>query len=95
MSSASSGGYRAVTGHWDETADATGRLRPHWSRLMASLEALGDDELSLRATLSLADARYWLDPSDGVEELYADALRRAEAIALVSTVRGWRDARLT
>ena len=42
-----------------------------------------------------ARARMLRDGTLAERPIPADALRRAEAIALVSTVRGWRDARLT
>ena len=48
MSSPSSGDYVPVTGHWDETADENGALRPHWRELMGALESLGDDEFVRR-----------------------------------------------
>ncbi len=34
---------------WDELHAASGAIRPHWQSLLASLEALGRDELALRA----------------------------------------------
>src|SRR5271169_6101993 len=33
---------------WDELQLASGALRPHWQPLMASIEALGRDELASR-----------------------------------------------
>lgn len=48
MTSPSSGGYRAVRGHWDETSNATGVLRSHWAELMGTLEELGDEEFERR-----------------------------------------------
>ena len=42
-----------------------------------------------------ARARMLRDGTLAERPIPADALPRAEAIALVSTVRGWRDARLT
>jgi uncharacterized circularly permuted ATP-grasp superfamily protein len=34
---------------WDELHTEAGTLRPHWQPLMASLDALGRDELAIRA----------------------------------------------
>ena len=35
-------------GHWDEALDETGRLRPHWRRLAASLRRIGQQEFAGR-----------------------------------------------
>ena len=41
-------GYRAATGRYDEMLLGNGEVRPHWRKLIGSLERLGRDELALR-----------------------------------------------
>jgi uncharacterized circularly permuted ATP-grasp superfamily protein/uncharacterized alpha-E superfamily protein len=48
LSTASSGGYGAVTGHWDEMAGPEGEVRRHWRELMTALDSLGDEEFMRR-----------------------------------------------
>ena len=40
--------YSAVSGHYDEMAEPSGSLRPHWRGLVDALQQLGSDELSRR-----------------------------------------------
>src|SRR5262245_41258483 len=44
--------YRPAAGAYDEMVDATGRVRPHWQQLAASLARLGPDEMKRRFAAS-------------------------------------------
>src|SRR5262245_38851614 len=41
-------GYVSPPGGYDETALATGKLRPHWHKFIGALERLGREELASR-----------------------------------------------
>ena len=48
MRAAEADGYRAVSGHFDETAAASGGTSPHWRSLLGAIDALGAAEFRRR-----------------------------------------------
>jgi uncharacterized circularly permuted ATP-grasp superfamily protein/uncharacterized alpha-E superfamily protein len=77
---------------WDELHLASGALRPHWQALMASLEALGQDELAIRVENSrriLREHGVSCFSSDGGRE--REVLWELDCIPFVVGAEEWRE----
>jgi len=62
-------GYRPLHGVFDEMMDGDGRVRPHWQPFLATLAALGSDEINRR----FAAADRYLRDSGVFYRVYEDA----------------------
>jgi uncharacterized circularly permuted ATP-grasp superfamily protein/uncharacterized alpha-E superfamily protein len=77
---------------WDELRLASGALRPHWQALMASIEALGQDELATRVENSrriLREHGVSCFSSDGGRE--REVLWELDCIPFMVAAEEWRE----
>jgi uncharacterized circularly permuted ATP-grasp superfamily protein/uncharacterized alpha-E superfamily protein len=85
------GDYRTCTGAYDELTDTEGRLRPHWTSLLGSLERLSPEELAARQESSQRVIR----EHGATYNVYADGDRLGrpwslDLLPLVISAREWR-----